>query len=61
MLLQEGVQGHCHPENPTQHTKTAPVLVAIAPTIGRSHHRANSEPIHHRPREGFCPHLLSLG
>ena len=59
MLLREAGQGHCHPENPTQHMETTPVLVVIAPTIGRSHHRTHSEPIHRNPSEGrFLPTYL---
>ena len=45
MLLQDGGQGHCHLGNLSQH-ETAPVLVAVAPTISRSHHCICSEPIH---------------
>ena len=56
MLLQEGGQGHCHLRNPSQHMETTPVLVDIVPTIGRSHHRKDSEPIHRRPDGGrFLP------
>ena len=56
MLLQEGGQGHCHPENPSQHMKTAPVLVVVSPTIGIIHHHKQSEPIHRHPSGGiFLP------
>ena len=56
MLLHEGRRGHCHPENPSQHMEIAPVLVAVAPTIGRSHHPKHSEPIHCHPSGGiFLP------
>ena len=56
MLLQEGGQGHCHPGNPSQHMELAPMLVAVAPIIGRIHHCKHSELIHHRPGGGiFLP------
>ena len=56
LLLKEGGKGHCHPKNPTQHMETSLVLVVVTPTIGRSHHRTRSEPIHRRPGGGrFLP------
>ena len=56
MLLQEGGQGHCHLENPSQHMETNPMLVVVVPTIGRSHHHIHFESIHRRPGEGkFLP------
>ena len=59
MLLREGGKGHCYPENPSQCMETAPVPVVVAPTIGRSHHRTHSEPIHRRPGKGrFIPTYL---
>ena len=59
MLLQEGGQGHCHLENPSQHMEIGPMLVAIVPTIGRNHHCRHSEPSHHHPDEGkFIPTYL---
>ena len=59
MLLQEGRQVHCHPVNPTQHMENTPMLVAVTPTIGRSHHCTHSEPIHYRPGGGiFLPTYL---
>ena len=59
MLLQEGGQGHCHLKNPFHHMETAPVMVAVIPTIGISHRHRNSEPSHHRPgEEKFLPTYL---
>ena len=56
MLLREGGQGHCHPVNPYQHMETTPMLVVVAPTIGRIHHHKHSELIHHSPSgEIFLP------
>ena len=59
MFLQEGGQGHCHPRNPSQHMETAPVLVSVTPTIGRSHRHKHSELIQRRPGRGiFLPTYL---
>ena len=55
MLLQEGGQDRCHLGNLSQHMETALVLVAVAPTITRTHHRICFEPIHHLPGEGRFP------
>ena len=59
MLLQEGGQGQCHLRSLSQYMEIVLVLVVVAPTISRSHHRIHSESIHCLPSEGiFFPTYL---
>ena len=60
MILQEGGQGHCNPENPSQHMEIAPMLVVVAPTISRSHHGIHSKSIHRIPGRGIFPPTYSV-